>query len=652
MPNALAQETSPYLRQHADNPVDWLPWGEAAIERARREDKPLLVSIGYAACHWCHVMERESFSDPQIAALMNENFVCVKVDREERPDVDALCMEACQAMTGHGGWPLNVFMTPELVPFFAGTYFPPQPRDGMPSWRQVLEAVAATWRERRQEIRSAQTRIAEQLAGAARLAAAPELPPASLLDEAIERLRARFDRRHGGFGGAPKFPPSCVLAFLLARGEREMSELTLERMALGGLYDQVGGGFHRYAVDARWAVPHFEKMLYDNALLARVYLRAWQALREPLFREVACETLDWALREMRGPEGGFYSSLDADSEGQEGRFYTWTLAEFEAALGDHAGEAAKWFGVTSAGNFEGGRNVLSAAARERPPAFGEWRARLAAVRDRRPRPATDDKRICSWNALMVSALAETGAVLERDDYLEAARAAAQFLLGPMRPQGRLKRTWKDGHARIDAFLPDYAHLLEALIALYEATFEPRWYRAAHQLADELARRFHDPQRGGFFETAVDTPSELPVRRKEIEDHPLPSGNAAAATALLRLHALSGEDRWRELADSTLRLLGPLAGRHPEAFGQLLLALDFRHGRVREVALVADDGTLARVVRARYRPHVVLAGGDPDDVPLLAGRDARGGRPTAYVCEGFVCREPTTDPEELASTLAA
>ena len=492
MANRLADETSPYLLQHKDNPVDWYPWGEEALARAREEERPILLSIGYSACHWCHVMERESFEDPETAALMNERFVCIKLDREERPDLDSIYMEACQAMTGQGGWPLNVFLTPEQVPFFAGTYFPPESRMGMPSWRSVLDAVAKAWDERRDEIRAGGERIAQRLRGGALLAPSEQPFDESALDDAVEALRRSYDRANGGFGQAPKFPPASAIEFLLRRGETEMSAHTLRAMASGGMYDQVGGGFARYSVDPYWLVPHFEKMLYDNALLARAYLHGWQVTGEPLFRTVVEETLDWALREMRGPEGGFYSALDADSEGVEGKFYVWSVEEMRAALEGEpdADEAIAWFGATDRGNFEG-RNIPVRGPGE-PERRGEWRRRLYDVRAERVWPGLDDKRLSSWNALMISALADAGAVLERADYLDAARAAAEFVLRELRDgEGRLLRSWKDGQGKLNAYLEDHAFLLEALLSLYEATFEPRWFaeaRAAGRHDDRALRR--------------------------------------------------------------------------------------------------------------------------------------------------------------------
>jgi uncharacterized protein len=654
MANRLADETSPYLLQHKDNPVDWQPWGEQALAEARERDIPILVSIGYSACHWCHVMERESFEDPEVAALMNEWFVCIKVDREERPDVDAIYMDAVQAMTGHGGWPLNAFVTPEQVPFYAGTYFPPEPRGGLPSWRQVLEAVSDAWEKRRDEIRAGSQRIVERLRGAAALRPSAQPIDARSPDEAVARLRSAYDARNGGFGTAPKFPPASTIEFLLARGEREMSIGTLKAMAAGGIYDQVGGGFSRYAVDATWTVPHFEKMLYDNALLARAYLRGFQATGDEELRRVCGETLDWALREMRGPEGGFHSALDADAEGVEGKFYVWTLAELHEVLGDALAEPAiAYFGATERGNFEGA-NVLEARG-QMPERLEEIKSRLLAARERRVRPGLDDKRLCAWNALMVSALADAGAVLQRDDYLEAAGACAAFLMDEMRDdRGRMLRTWKDGRARLAGYLEDHAFLVEALLALYEATFDARWFSAARDLADTVVEHFADDERGGFFSTADDH-EQLVARRKELDDSPIPSGASSAALGLLRLAALTGEREYERRAVSVLRLLHEVAPRHPQAFAHLLQAIDFYTSPVREVALVGEDlRALERVVRSEFRPHVVLAGTrhpqQANGVPLLEGRTPVDGRAAAYVCENFTCQRPVTEPEELAALL--
>ena len=646
MANRLANETSPYLLQHKDNPVDWHPWGEEALERARAEDRPILLSIGYSACHWCHVMERESFEDEATAAYMNERFVPVKLDREERPDLDAIYMEACQAMTGHGGWPLNVFLTPEQVPFYAGTYFPPEDRGGMPSWRRILEAVSEAWDEKRDQIRAGSDRVVERLQGGAALEPSGEAIDPQILDEGVAALRASYDGVHGGFGGAPKFPPASAIEFLLRRGETEMSAHTLRAMASAGMYDQIGGGFARYSVDERWLVPHFEKMLYDNALLARVYLHGWQVVGDPLFRAVCEETLDWALREMRGEEGGFRSALDADSEGVEGRFYVWPLDQLREAGGDEAVDA---FGATEGGNFEGS-NILVRAG-EAP---AELKRRLYEVRAQRVWPGLDDKRLTSWNALMISALAEAGAVLGRADYLDAARGCAEFVLRDLRDaEGRLLRTWKGGQGKLNAYLEDHAFLLEALLTLYEATFEPHWFAEARALADTMIERFADDERGGFFETSSDH-EQLVARRKDMEDHPIPAGNSSAAYGLLRLAALTGEHEYERRATGVFRLLQRVAARHAQAFAHLLQALDFHLAPVKEVALVGpgpEREPLERVVRSRFRPHLVLAGGEPDGVPLLAGREPVEGRATAYVCESFACRRPVTEPEELEALLA-
>ncbi len=650
MPNRLGGESSPYLLQHKDNPVDWYPWGDEARSRAREEDRPLLVSIGYSACHWCHVMAHESFEDPAIAAVMNERFVCVKVDREERPDIDAICMEACQAMTGHGGWPLNAFLTPEGIPFYAGTYFPPEPRHGLPSWRMVLDGVAEAWANRRDEIRAQSGRMVEALSATDRLEPSMEPIRDEELRSALVSLWNNYDRTNGGFGtGGPKFPPHSVIELLLARGEREMSLGTLEAMARGGIYDQIGGGFARYSVDAAWTVPHFEKMLYDNALLARAYLHGWQVSGEERFRRVCCETLDWALREMThpahpaNPEGGFCSALDADSEGVEGKFYVWTLDELREVLGELTDAALDYFRPQP---FEHGL-ILEGRGPE-PEQLPQIRRRLLEARSRRVRPGLDDKRLTSWNALMISALADAGAVLERSDYVDAAVRCAEFLQRERRgPDGFLMRT-----PRVRGFLEDHAYLLEALIGLYEATGDPVWFGEATALAEVLIERFSDPERGGFFTTAEDH-EPLAVRRKDLEDSPIPSGNSAAAFGLLRLALLAGEGSYERHALGVLRLLFGLAARHPQAFGHLLGAADFYMAPVKEVAIVGPDseaGELLRVVRGQYRPHLVLATGPADGVPLLEGREPVDGHAAAYVCEHFVCQAPVTSPEALAAAL--
>ncbi len=669
--NRLGNQTSPYLLQHRENPVDWHPWGDEAIATAKRENKPLLVSIGYSACHWCHVMAHESFEDETTAARMNAAFICVKVDREERPDIDAVCMEACQAMTGQGGWPLNVFLTPELEPFFAGTYFPPEQRSGLASWPMVIEAVDEAWRERPERVREQGAQLAEAI----RRSAVRERPaqagvPTSVIADCVDTLAGSFDHKYGGWGGAPKFPPHCTLGFLLAvaagdvptnssaqtrESATELALITLRQMAAGGIYDQVGGGFARYTVDATWTVPHFEKMLYDNALLARAFLHGFQLSGESRMAEVCTETLDWALREMRGDEGGFCSALDADSEGVEGKFYVWSLPELRAVLGDLADDAIAYFGASERGNFEG-LNVLEARG-PRPEQLPEIRRLLLQARSVRVRPGLDDKRLTSWNALMLMALAEAGAVLDRADYLNAARACAAFILEQLRdPAGELMRTWKDGRAHLSAYLEDYAYLLQALLVLYEATFEPRWYAEAVGVADQMVERFGDRDLGGFFTTAEGEPN-LVTRRKDLEDTPIPSGNSAAALGLLRLAQFSGDDAYRQWAVGVLGLNAQIAARHPTAFGQLLQALDLYMATSREVAVVGDsaDGEMTRLLRERLMPHVVVAGAattGSEAVPLLEGREPVDGRAAAYVCEDFSCQLPVTDVAALAELLGA
>ena len=617
MPNALAAESSPYLRQHAENPVDWLPWGEAALEIARERNVPLLVSIGYSACHWCHVMERESFEDADTAGLMNGAFVCVKVDREERPDVDALYMEAVQSMTGHGGWPLNVFLTPEGLPFYGGTYFPPEDRPGMPSFKQVLLAVSEAWSERGEEIRASGEQLRERLSGGASLRPSEATFEVSALDAASERLGQSYDSVQGGFGGAPKFPQASVLEFLMCRAETrasgqartdsseaQMALYTLRAMAGGGIHDLLGGGFHRYAVDPTWTVPHFEKMIYDNALLARAYLHGYRLCGDPALLEVCEDTLDWALREMRGPEGGFYSALDADSEGVEGRFYVWTTAELEEVLGESqprdgapesrdgaadgsglADTAIRWLGATEEGNFVDphhpapGLNVLEDRG-PRPDSDTRKRIReqLLQARALRTRPGLDDKRLTSWNALMISALADAGGA-----YLDGAVTCAEFVLRDLRtPEGRLLRTYSSGEAKLDAYLEDYAFLLEAFVALFEANCEERWLTEAKALADELIERFADAEHGGFFSTAADG-EQLIARRKELEDSPIPAGGSSASMGLLRLAQLTGEPRYEQHGASVIELLHPIAVKHPTAFGHLLQAMHWRLAPMRPIA---------------------------------------------------------------------
>ena len=634
--NRLANETSPYLLQHADNPVEWYPWGEEALERARREDKPILLSIGYAACHWCHVMAHESFEDDDTAALMNERFVNVKVDREERPDLDSLYMDAVVAMTGHGGWPMTVFLLPSGEPFLGGTYFPPEPRHGMPAFRQLLVAVSDAYRERREDVGRQAGALVEALQKAA--AATPSADPLtqSLLGEATRALKRQFDPEWGGFGGAPKFPPASVLEFLLRRHVRaadedalEMVTRTLDGMAAGGMYDVLGGGFHRYSVDQRWLVPHFEKMLYDNALLAPAYLHGWLVTGEERYREVAEETLDYMLRELRLPEGGFASAQDADTEGVEGLTFTWTEDE---------GVPAELLQP-----FEHGRSILRGDLDE------DLKRRLFQIRERRPKPLRDDKAIAAWNGLALAALAEAGRRLDRADFLEAARELAEFLLGPLSDQdGRLHRSWRAGRARNPGYLEDYADVANGLYELHIATGELRWLLEANRVARLAVELFADSEHGGFFLSAVDA-EKLIARRKEFDDHPTPSGNSMLAYALLRLGRVWGDDELERQAAGVLRLIRDTIPRAPSAFGHALSALDLYLSAPRELAVIgAPDDEVARAALTGFDPNSVVAFGPSEEVPLLAGKGFVDGRPAVYVCERFACRAPVTEPARLRS----
>ncbi|HVV58288.1 MAG TPA: thioredoxin domain-containing protein [Gaiellaceae bacterium] len=622
--NRLGQETSPYLLQHAHNPVDWWPWSEEALAAARERDVPILLSIGYAACHWCHVMERESFEDPATAALMNEHYVPIKVDREERPDLDAVYMDAVVAIAGQGGWPMTVFLTPAGEPFFGGTYFPPEPRHGLPSFRQVLIAVAEAWRDRRDDVRRSAAELVESVRSSARLAASAEPLTAELLETARAGLGRSFDPTWGGWGRAPKFPSASVLELLLRRGDLEPVAKTLDAMALGGMYDVVGGGFHRYSVDERWLVPHFEKMLYDNALLAPVYLHGFQALGAERYRAVCEQTLDYALRELRLDGGGFASAQDADTDGVEGLTYTWLPGEGvpeELLL-----------------PFEHGRFVVRGVLDE------PERLRLLAERDRRPQPLRDDKAIASWNGLMLAALAECGRVLDRPDWVDAAVELGEFLLGPLSTaDGRLHRTWRLGVAKGTGYLSDYADVAHGLLELHVATGDPRWLREAHRLATLAVDLFADDDGGGFFTTPRDG-ERLVARKKELDDHPTPSGNSMLAYVLLRLARLWGDDALERRALGALGLARDLLTRAPTAFGWMLVALDQHLAPHREVAIAgAPEDPVARAALATTTPTDVVAFGPADDVPLLAGRGPVGGRPAVYVCERFACRAPVTDP---------
>ncbi|TMK68610.1 MAG: thioredoxin domain-containing protein [Actinobacteria bacterium] len=626
--NRLAGETSPYLLQHADNPVDWYAWGEEAFARARDEDKPILLSIGYSACHWCHVMEHESFEDEATATLMNEHFVAIKVDREERPDVDAVYMDAVVGLTGSGGWPMTVFLTPEREPFFGGTYFPPEARHGLPSFRQVLNAVAEAWRDRRAEIGAQAGALTEQLRRGAQTRPSADPLTTGLLSSAVRGLRSQFDPVWGGFGGAPKFPPAPTLEFLLRRGEHELVEKTLDSMALGGMYDLVGGGFHRYSVDREWLVPHFEKMLYDNALLVPAYLHGWLVLGKDRYREVAQETLDYMLRELRLPGGGLASAQDADTDGVEGLTFTWREDDPVPR------ELLR--------PFEHGRFIVRG---ELDP---DLRARLLELREQRPKPLRDDKAISSWNGLALAAFSEAGRRLERDDLVDAARELAGFLLGPLSTEGgRLFRTWRDGRAHTNGFLEDYADVANGLYELHVATGELRWLNESRRLAKLAIDLFADDERGGFFHTPADG-EQLVNRKKELDDHPTPSGNSMLAYVLLRLARVYGDDELEKRAVSVFRLAAPMLPQAPSAFGHLLCALDFHFSPPRELAVIGPpDSEVARAALAPYEPNAVVAFGPSDDVPLLEGKGYVDGRPAVYVCERFACRAPVTEPAALS-----
>jgi uncharacterized protein YyaL (SSP411 family) len=666
MPNRLAEETSPYLLQHAHNPVDWYAWGDEALARAKTDDKPIFLSIGYAACHWCHVMERESFEDQATASQMNRDFVAIKVDREERPDLDAIYMDAVQSMTGSGGWPLNVFLTPDGKPFYGGTYFPDQPRHGLPSFREVLEGVASAWRERRTEIEEVGANLAQTIAHEQHAPASTDDAQEWMLDAALVGLERTFDTRNGGWGRAPKFPQAMAIEFLLAQHVRSgdqrplaMARRSLDAMAAGGIFDQLGGGFARYSTDERWLVPHFEKMLYDNALLARAYAHAWQLTGDPHYRQVGEATLAFMQREMTTAEGAFISSLDADTEGEEGATYVWTKAEVDEALGPDAAEFEAAYGVRAEGNFEG-RNILSRVdAGADYDRLGPARARLIELRQRRPQPARDDKVLTAWNGLAIAAFADAARAFGRRDLADSAGRAANLLLGQVRrPDGRLHRSYKDGRARQAGVLEDYANLADGLLALYQVTFDERWFVAARELADQLLAHFGDPA-GGFFDTADDHEA-LIARPKGLQDNAMPSGGAMAAQVLLRLAALTGEGRYRDAAEAALRGVAGVAHHYPTGFAHWLGAFQLALGPLYEVAIVGapespDTAALLATINRGFRPMIVVAVGAPDEpsqVPLLLDRPLHDGRATAYVCQGFACRQPVTESTDLEAQLSS
>jgi len=655
--NRLGDETSPYLQQHKDNPVDWYPWGDEAFERAAAEDKPVLLSVGYSACHWCHVMAHESFEDPAVAAVMNDLFVNVKVDREERPDVDSIYMEAVQALTGHGGWPMTVFLTPDKQPFYGGTYYPKEPRQGMPGFVQVLEAIDEAWKERRGEVDEQAGRLTDALGQVAELAPANAPAGRAVLDVAVNSLRSQFDGQWGGFGQAPKFPQESNLELLLraaAQGDRpeilEMVTTTLDAMAAGGIYDHLGGGFARYSVDPYWLVPHFEKMLYNQAMLGRVYLHAWQLTNEPRYRQVLDETVGYVLRDLRHPDGGLYSAEDADSEGVEGKFYVWRPQEIEDVLGaDEAPAALEWWGVTDAGNFEGA-NILHRPVRGdlvRPPRIERARERLFEAREERIRPGLDDKVLTEWNALFLSTLAEAAAATHDDDWLAEAVRTGEFLLRELRrADGRWLRAWLGGRAQHLAYANDYAALVDAFTRLAEATGEARWIQEARQTADSMLDLFWDDTNGVLFTTGNDA-EQLITRPKDILDSALPSANSVAALSLLRLGALTGDGRYTDKAEAILRLLAEPMARQPSAFAHMLEAVDLSTGGTAEVVITGERADLVAALHERYLPNAVLAWGERYDSPLFEGR--KDG--LAYVCRNYVCNLPVDDVHGLLSQLS-
>ena len=685
MPNRLINETSPYLLQHANNPVDWYPWGEEALERARSEDKPILLSIGYSACHWCHVMERESFEDETIAGLMNENFVSIKVDREERPDLDQVYMQAVQMLTGSGGWPMTVFLTPEGKPFYGGTYFPPDDRQGMPGFPRLLTSIAEAYSTNRGEVDRVTQQLTTQMSQSNQVPQGTSILTVDILHQAYSSLATNFDYQNGGFGNAPKFPQPMTPEFLLRYYHHgynpralELVELTLEKMAYGGIYDQIGGGFHRYSTDPYWLVPHFEKMLYDNALLARLFLHTYLITGRALYRRVVEETLDYVLREMTDPSGGFYSAQDADSEGVEGKFFVWSPGEINAVMGDTDGEVfAGYYGVTAGGNFEG-KNILN--IRQNPEEFAETKGltadqlgdiinrgskALLEVREQRIHPMRDDKVLASWNGLMLRSFAEAAAALGRPDYLAVAIKNAGFLVGSMKSDGRLLRTYRDGQAKLLGYLEDYSFVIDGLLALYEATFDLRWLEEAVTLADSMIELFWDEGIGGFYDTGSDHET-LVVRPRDVFDNAQPCGGSVASDVLLRLAGFTGKSDYSAKAAVPLRSLHQAMYQSPGGTGHWLSALDFYVSPPKEIAVIGprdDPATQALLdtVFHRFLPNKVVMGVEPplsptvgnsgSDIPLLAGRGMVGGLPSAYVCQNYACQLPVTDPAGLAEQLS-
>ncbi len=656
--NRLIDETSPYLLQHAHNPVDWYPWSEEAFEKARAEDKAVLVSIGYSACHWCHVMEHESFENESVAAVQNEHFVNIKVDMEERPDVDQIYMNFVQITTGRGGWPMNVFLTPDKRPFFGGTYFPPAPRYGMPSWTQILMSISEAYKTRRDELEDSANEIVTQLKKMSTVEPASGSLEREMLDDAFRSFERTFDTVNGGFGGAPKFPQAMSLEFLLryhhaTKDERALALVihTLDKMAMGGIYDQLGGGFHRYAVDSVWLVPHFEKMLYDNAQLVRVYLHAFQVTGNEFYKTIAVETLEYVRREMLDASGAFYSTQDADSEGEEGKFFVWTPEEIAEVLGDEAKDFCVFYDVTSSGNFEGSNipNIKSDVNKRQ--SFANARKKLFVHREKRIKPHRDEKVLTAWNGLMLAAFADAAGVLANDEYLKIAKRNAAFISTELTREDRLLRTWKAGKAKLNGYVEDYANVADGLLVLFQASGDAAYLVEAKDLADTMITEFWDEENGGFFFTSHDH-EELVVRNKDFYDNATPSGNSVAADVLLRLSKLTGDNKYERFAVAVLRLAASQIRRHPQGFGRALSALSFHLEPTKEVAIVGPRGDLLRIVLETYLPHAVIAiaGGVNEQVPLLAGRAPVDGAETAYVCENFVCQRPVTSTEELTREL--
>ena len=668
MPNRLIHETSPYLLQHAHNPVDWYPWGEEAFARARSEYKPVFLSIGYSACHWCHVMERESFENEEVAAMLNRDFVSIKVDREERPDVDSIYMQAVQMMTGHGGWPMSMFLTPEGAPFYGGTYFPPEDRYGVPGFKRILEHVAHAFHHRKDDVARASDELRAILASP-QTAAAEELTTADL-QPIVRRLVQNFDATNGGFGSAPKFPPSMTLEFLLqlaAESEdqqlQHMVEFSLRKMASGGIYDQIGGGFHRYSVDAHWLVPHFEKMLYDNALLARLYVHAWQRTHDDFYARIARETIGFVAREMTSPDGGFYSTLDADSEGEEGKFYVWSRDEVLTVLGEEEGKIfCALFDVTTGGNWEE-KNILNVprqrevvqkelgvSAEQLDDIVARGKCKLYGAREKRVRPGRDEKILAGWNGWMLGAISEAAMAFDWNDARELARRNADFLCSTMMPDNRLQRSYKDGRARINALLEDYAGVAWGLLLAFEALQERRYLDVAKRLAEEVLARFADEEHGGFFDTPTDH-EKLIARPKDVMDNATPSGNSLGAEMFVKLSMYFGEERFSRAADSAIGATAALAKRYPSGFGFLLCAANYRLLGAKEIAITGADEARRNFVRRlgeSYVPRRIVIASGQNDLPLM--QDRPFARDAAYVCEHYSCLAPATTPEEFAAQL--